>query len=181
VAYLLRLLLLIMLAGLLLTLGTAHHLFLENWGHIRLAIPFFLYTLFAQAFVMFYFIGVSRLAKNVYTIVSQEVNLHELFDQPPTDLAPYKTAAHQFALTAELCKRQTIPWTMLMVVLGTIGFLMGGAHDTGLVEKTTHSGIVYGFSAACFIGFFRQWFFLGKSHKLLRKLKAQFSMSDYSM
>ena len=47
---------------------------------------------------------------------------------------------------------------------GTLGFLLGEAHDTGLVSKTTHSGVVYGFLAATGIGFARQWYYLGKPY-----------------
>ncbi len=68
-----------------------------------------------------------------------------------------------------------------MLILGMIAFLLGGAHDTGLVLKTTHSGVVYGFLAAMFIGFFRQWWFLGKAHILLRKVKGLFDIPDGSM
>ncbi len=70
---------------------------------------------------------------------------------------------------------------MLMLVLGSIGFLLGGAHDTGLVVKTVHSGVIYGFMAAMLIGFVRQWIYLGKSHILLRELKSTFGMSDDAM
>ena len=62
-----------------------------------------------------------------------------------------------------------------------IAFLLGGAHDTGLVQKTTHSGVVLGFFIAMTIGFFRQWYYLGKSHLLLRKLKSLYGMADGQM
>ena len=68
-----------------------------------------------------------------------------------------------------------------MLILGMIAFLLGGAHDTGMVLKTTHSGVVYGFTGAALIGFFRQWFYLGKSHILLRKIKSLFEIPDHSM
>ena len=79
------------------------------------------------------------------------------------------------------CKRQTIPWTMLMLILGTMAFLLGAAHDTGLVEKTTHVGLVYGFIAASAIGFFRQWHYLGRVHLLLRKIKSLYGLPDHQM
>ena len=106
---------------------------------------------------MFYFIGVARLTTNVYSIVATKTNLHELFDNPPTDLAPYLEKTKKFVEDADRCKRQTIPWSILMLVLGMVAFLLGGAHDTGLVQKTTHSGVVLGFFVAMMIGFFRQW------------------------
>ena len=68
-----------------------------------------------------------------------------------------------------------------MLILGMMAFLLGGAHDTGLVQKTTHSGVVLGFIIAMTIGFFRQWHYLGKSHSLLRKLKALYGIADGQM
>lgn len=150
-------------------------------GHIQLSIIFFLYTIFAQAFVMFYFIGVARLTRNVYDCLHSKTNLSELFDEPPEDIAPYKKKVFEFMRDSERGKRQTIPWTMLMLVLGSIAFLLGGAHDTGLVEKTTHTGVSYGFLAAMIIGAVRQWHFLGKGHILLRKLKGLFQIPESSM
>jgi len=152
-----------------------------SFSHIHLAIVTFIYTIFAQAFVMFYFIGTSRLATNVYNILRSETNLNELFDEPPADLKPYVKKVYKFVQDTDRGKRQTIPWTMLMLVLGTIAFLLGGAHDTGLVERTTHSGVVYGFIAAMFIGFFRQWYYLGLTNQTIRKLKTLFSISDAQM
>jgi len=110
-----------------------------------------------------------------------ESNLNELFDQAPSDLEPYKKKVARFVHESQLSKRQTIPWTMLMLVLGTIAFLLGGAHDTGLVQKTIHSGVAYGFIASVLIGFVRQWYYLGKSHLLLRELKTLFGMSNDAM
>jgi uncharacterized membrane-anchored protein len=80
-----------------------------------------------------------------------------------------------------LSKRKTIPWTMMMLTLGMLAFLLGGAHDTGLVEKIIHSGVVYGFLAAMLIGFYKQWNYLGKNHLLLRNLKSLFSLPDNQM
>ena len=115
------------------------------------------------------------------TIVSTNTNLNELFEVPPTDLAPYVEKTKKFVEDADRCKRQTIPWTILMLILGMIAFLLGGAHDTGLVQKSTHSGVVLGFFIAMSIGFFRQWYYLGKSHLLLRKLKSLYGMADGQM
>jgi hypothetical protein len=180
-AYLLRFLILIMIASIILTALLALNLVHLQFSHIQLAIPSFLYTIFAQAFVMFYFIGVARLTNNVYAIVSTQTNLNELFDNPPTDLTPYIEKTKKFVEEADRSKRQTIPWTILMLILGMIAFLLGGAHDTGLVQKTTHSGVVLGFFIAMAIGFFRQWYYLGKSHILLRKLKGLYMMADAQM
>ena len=180
-AYLLRFLLLIMVLGILLTASVALGWLNINFGHIQLAIPTFMYVIFIQAFVMFYFIGVARLVENVWNALNSEANLSELFDEPPQDLEPYKKKVARYVHESQLSKRQTIPWTMLMLVLGTIAFLLGGAHDTGLVTKVVHSGCAYGFIAAMLIGFFRQWFYLGKSHILLREMKGLFGISRDAM
>ena len=150
-------------------------------SHIQLAIASFLYLIFAQSFIMFYFIGVSRLVGNVHSILTSKTKLEELFETPPKNLAPYLKKVEQFLHETTLSKRKVIPWTMLMLVLGMFAFLLGGAYDTGLVSKTTHSGVSYGFISAMLIGFFRQWIYLGKNHRTLRKLKSLFSLSDQAM
>lgn len=180
-AYLLRFLLILMVGGILLTAGVALGWISIEFGHIQLAIPTFMFTIFIQAFVMFYFIGVARLVENVWNALNSEANLTELFDAPPSDLEPYKKKVARYVHESQLSKRQTIPWTMLMLILGTIAFLLGGAHDTGMVTKVVHSGVAYGFFAAMLIGFFRQWYYLGKSHILLGELKALFGMSRDAM
>lgn len=180
-AHLLRGLILLMVVGTFLTIGQAFGWTALPYNHIQLAIPVFLYTIFAQAFVMFYFIGVSRLVDNVYLILHSETNLDELFEEAPSDLEPYKKKVKQFSEVSTRSKRQTIPWTMLMLILGMAAFFLGGAHDTGMVQKTTHSGVVLGFTAAMIIGFFRQWYYLGKAHVLLRKIKTLFDIPDASM
>jgi hypothetical protein len=180
-AYLLRFLLAIMVLGIALTATVALGWFDVGFGHIQLAIPTFMYVIFIQAFVMFYFIGVARLVENVWNALNSEANLSELFDNPPADLEPYKKKVARYIHESQLSKRQTIPWTMLMLVLGTIAFLLGGAHDTGLVAKVVHSGVAYGFIAAMLIGFVRQWHYLGKSHVLLGEMKALFGISRDAM
>ena len=180
-AYLLRFLLLIMVLGILTTTSVALGWFDVGYGHIQLAIPTFMYVIFIQAFVMFYFIGVARLVENVWNALNSEENLSELFEVAPPDLEPYKKKVSRYVHESQLSKRQTIPWTMLMLVLGTIAFLLGGAHDTGLVSKVVHSGVAYGFLAAMFIGFVRQWYYLGKSHKLLGEMKGLFGISRDAM
>lgn len=179
--YLLRTLLVLMIASIILTSMLALKLIVFPFSHIQIAIPAFIFTIFIQAFVMFYFIGVAKLALNVYSIVTTQHNLGELFDSPPEDLTPYISQTKKLLEDADRCKRQTIPWTILMLLLGMIAFLLGGAHDTGLVQKTTHSGVVLGFFVAMTIGFFRQWYYLGKSHILLRKLKSLYEIPDGAM
>lgn len=180
-AYLLRFLLIIMVGGIALTSGVALNWFSLNYSHIHLAIPTFMFTIFIQAFVMFYFIGVSRLVENVWNALNSEGHIGELFDQTPADLEPYKKKVARYVHESTLSKRQTIPWTILMLVLGTLAFLLGGAHDTGLVSKVIHSGVAYGFIAAMLIGFFRQWYYLKKSHVLLGEIKALFGISRDAM
>ena len=180
-AYLLRFLLLVMITGIILTTSVALGWLDIGFGHIQLAIPTFMYVIFIQAFVMFYFIGVSRLVENVWTALNSTENLSELFDSVPEDLGPYKKKVARYVHESQLSKRQTIPWTMLMLVLGTIAFLLGGAHDTGLVRKIIHSGVAYGFLASMVIGFVRQWIYLGKSHLLLGEMKGLFGMSRDAM
>jgi hypothetical protein len=180
-AYLLRFLLVVMVAGIALTVTVALGWLHINFGHIHLAIPAFIYVVFIKAFVMFYFIGVSRLVENVWNALNSTTNLGELFDNPPEDLEPYKKKVSRYVHEATLSKRQTIPWTMLMLILGTIAFLLGGAHDTGMVRKVVHSGVAYGFLGAMAIGFVRQWYYLGKSHLLLGEMKALFGMSRDAM
>ncbi len=180
-AYLLRTLLSLMLISVVLTAATAMGLIDIGYSHIRLAIPTFLFTIFIQAFVMFYFIGVSRLVDNVFQILTSGKNLDELFDVAPAELEPYMKKVKRFHYQTTVSKRQTIPWTILMLTIGSIGFLLGGAHDTGMVRKIVHVGVIYGFMTTMLIGFVRQWFFLGQSHKLLREIKALFSISDHAM
>lgn len=180
-AYLLRFLLLVMVLGIALTASVALRWINIDFGHIQLAIPTFLYVVFVQAFVMFYFIGVSRLVENVWNALNSDANLGELFDEAPSDLGPYMKKVARYVHESQLSKRQTIPWTMLMLILGTIAFLLGGAHDTGLVRKVVHSGVAYGFFAAMIIGFVRQWYYLGKTHTLLGEMKALFGMSRDAM
>ena len=180
-ANLLRTLILIMISAVLLTIATALGWADFSLTHIQLAIPTFIFVIFAQAFVMFYFIGVSRLSEKVQEVLMSQANLGELFEEAPEDLEPYKKKVKKYVYQTSLSKRQTIPWTMLMLILGTLAFLLGGAHDTGLVRKIVHSGVVYGFLAATVIGFVRQWYYLGKSHKLLREMKALFSIPDGQM
>ena len=180
-AYLLRGLLVIMVSGIVLTTALALQWVSLPQSHIQTAIPSFIFLIFIQAFVMFYFIGVSRLVENVWNALNSTGNLTELFDNPPTDLEPYKKKVARFVHESTLSKRQTIPWTILMLVLGTIAFLLGGAHDTGMVTKVIHSGVAYGFFAAMMIGFVRQWYYLGKSHILLGDMKSLFGISRDSM
>jgi hypothetical protein len=180
-AYLLRALIVIMVMGIFLTVTLALGWWSSSLSHIQLAIPAFIFLMFIQAFVMFYFIGVARLVENVWMIISTQTQLEELFDTPPADLTPYKEQTQKFYFDSQLSKRQTIPWTILMLILGSIGFLLGGAHDTGLVSKVVHAGVIYGFTVAMLIGFVRQWFYLGKAHRLLRELKTLYSLSDDAM
>ena len=100
---------------------------------------------------------------------------------PPEDLTPYIKKTEKFVYDTTISKRKTIPWSMLMVFLGMIAFLLGGAVDTGMLDRVFHSGVVYGFLGAMLIGFFHQWRYLGQTHFTLRKLKALFDIPDAQM
>lgn len=180
-AYLLRSLNIVMIIAIALTTMTALGFIHLEMSHISVAIPSYIYTIFAQAFIMFYFIGVAKLTNNVSYIISTGTNLDEIFEVAPADLTPYTKKLGQFVHEANAAKRQTVPWAIMMIVLGMIAFLLGGAHDTNLVSKTTHSGVVYGFLVAMVIGFVRQWYYLGKAHILLRRLKTLFAIPDGQM
>ncbi len=182
-AYLLRFLLSISFLSFIL-LGIIAHGYLElEYSHIEIAIPSIMFLIFAQAFIMFYFIGVARMVENVHNVLCAEKKdtLKELFDNPPEDLTPYLKKVNRFVYQTKLSKRQTIPWTALILILGIFGFLLGGAHHTGMVDKSVHSGVIYGFLGAFIIGFVRQWFYLGKTHQLLREIKALFLIPDNQM
>ncbi len=181
-AYLLRALILIMVFGIALTIALAMDLIELPLGHIQVSIPAFIYTIFAQAFVMFYFIGVARFVSNIYGILQGGgSHLKELFENPPDNLEPYITKVGRFHYEAQLGRRQTVPWSVLMLVLGMVAFLLGGAHDTGLVSRNVHAGVVYGFAVAMLIGFVRQWYYLKRAHLLLRKIKGLFEIPDAQM
>ena len=99
--YLLRGLFSLMMASIILTAILALKLVAFPFSHIQVAIPAFIFTIFTQAFVMFYFIGVARLTINVYNILNSETNLKELFDTPPEDLAPYLSQTKKLVEDAE--------------------------------------------------------------------------------
>jgi hypothetical protein len=180
-AYLLRTLLIVMISGITLTILTAMGHTPLSLTHVQVAIPSFLYLIFAQAFVMFYFIGSSRLADNVVNVLNSPAHLDEIFEKAPESLDPYKKKANQFQYDASLCKRKTIPWTMMMLALGMLAFFLGAAHDTSMVNKSVHVGVVYGFLAAMVIGIVKQWYYLGKTHMMLRKIKYLFELPDHQM
>jgi hypothetical protein len=181
-AFLLRVLNILMILGLGVVFLTAKGIIdFDGQNHLGLAIPYFIFAIFVQAFTMFYFIGVGRFTKNIYEIISTGQRLDELFEEVPENFKKYEEKVKKFFFDSETFKRQTIPWTMLMLTLGTIAFLLGGAHDTGLVAKHIHSGVSYGFAGASLIGFLRQWIYLGKAHLHLRKIKSLFMIDHNSM
>ncbi len=182
-AYLLRALIVLINAGFFITFLSAKGVItFEKFHHIHLAIPSYLLMIFVQAFVMFFFIGCSRLGENVHTILfSKENKLSELFDEIPHDLAPYKKEVTKLNSQLLVHKRQVIPHVMLIICLATLGFLLGGAHDTNLVGKNIHQGAIYGLLVALILGSIREWIHLGKNHRLLRELKGLFQIPDSSM
>ena len=146
-----------------------------------MAIPSYLFAIFVQAFVMFYFIGVNKLVSNVYISLTTEKELENLFDIPPEDLTPYIKKVKRFVHHSTLFKRKTVPWSILIIILGMMAFLLGGAHDTNMVSKIVHVGVVYGFVVTMCLGVLSQWIQLKKSHLLLRELKYLFGIQDTSM
>jgi hypothetical protein len=106
-AYLLRFLILFSLTLIFLTILNAFGYIWHELSHIKLAIATYLLTIFVQAFVMFYFIGVARLVNSVYFILTSRNNLNELFDTPPDNLEPYLKKVSQFVNVTTLSKRQT--------------------------------------------------------------------------
>lgn len=180
-AYLLRLLLSFMGLFFITTVLTAHHLIPWDWHHISLSIPLILLLIFTQAFIMFYFIGVSRLVDNIMGHLNSRQGLDQLFDTPPEDLTPYQQKMNRIHYQTSMFKRQTVPWSALIITLGIFGFLLGAALDTGNTSYEVHVGVVYGFSIAFLIGFYKQWIYLGKAHLVLREVKYLFMISDDSM
>lgn len=181
-AYILRALMFGTFVFFALTLSNALGWFEITSSHIIMAIPFILVLIFVQAFVMFYFIGVNRLVTNIHIKLDEGKNLGELFDDgAPEDLMPYRKRVYRYYKNSDMAKKKVIPWTMLTLFLGILGFLLGGAHHTGVVDRIIHSGVIYGFLAAYLIGFAKQWKYLGQNHFLLRELKKLFSLSDHTM
>lgn len=154
----------------------------SEFGHIGLSIPYILFLIFTQAFIMFYFIGVHRLVENVLSVLTSKQDLGSLFDEPyPEDLTSYNKDVNRLYYQTNFSKRQTIPWTGLILALGILAFLLGGAYHTGQVSRVVHVGVIYGFAIAFSIGFYKQWKYLGKVNVYLRELKDIFGLSKNSM
>ena len=179
---LLRLLLLLSFITFWYIVAVAYGKMPSEFGHIALSIPFVMFLIFSQAFIMFYFIGVHRLVENVLNVLHSKQQLESLFDPPfPQDLTPYLKDVNRLHYQTNLCKRQTIPWTGLILVLGIIAFLFGGAFHTGAVSRMVHLGLLLGFAIAFSLGFFKQWMYLGRANKYLRELKTLFNISSNAM
>ncbi|MDA8792695.1 hypothetical protein N9N67_05585 [Bacteriovoracaceae bacterium] len=179
--YLLRLLNCLMLGIVVLTILAALGYVNLEFNHVQLALPTIILTIFIQAFIMFYFIGVSRLTQKVQHSFHEEIQDQENQEIPDDDKTFYEKKLIHFVHVSTVSKRQVIPWVMIILTLGIIGLFLGAAHDTGMVAKTTHSGVVLGFFAALIIGFVKQWIYLKKAHLLLREIKSLFSIPDQSM
>jgi hypothetical protein len=181
-AYFLRVIMALTYLALLFIIASAMNWLPLSFNHIKIAVPFFIFMIFEQAFVMFFFIGVYRLTVNVYQSLETR-NFEELGIAPvdEANLASLTDKAKTYLQSSNLSKRKIIPWTMLTLTLGTFAFLLGGAHDTGLVAKHVHSGVVLGFVIAASLSSFFQWRYLGKIHLLLRKLKSTFDLPDHQM
>lgn len=187
-AYILRGLLLLMVAGLVITtLSPYQHSFLSffHFQHITMAITTFLLLIFIQAFIMFYFIGVNRLTNNIFNqLQGTGENLQDLFEEGvsiPTNLSEYKKTISLLSHKTNLAKRKVIPWTMMMITLGMMTFMLGAAFDTGMVSREVHKGLAIGFWSSVVIGVTHQWILLGRSYQWLRQIKGLFSIPTMSM
>lgn len=179
---LLRLLLLLSFITFWYIVAVAYGKMPSEFGHIGLSIPFIMFLIFSQAFIMFYFIGISRLVENVLNVLNSKQQLETLFDEPfPKDLTPYRKDVNRLHYQTSLCKRQTIPWTALILILGIVAFLFGGAFHTGQVSRMVHVGLILGFAIAFSFGFYKQWTYLGRANKYLRELKNLFNLSHDTM
>lgn len=179
---LLRFLLLLSFTTFWYIVAVAYGMIPSEFGHIGLSIPYILFLIFTQAFIMFYFIGVHRLVENVLTVLTTRQDLGSLFEEPyPSDLTIYQKDVNRLHYQTNLSKRQTVPWTGLILTLGILAFLLGGAHHTGQVSRIIHVGVIFGFAIAFSIGFYKQWKYLGKVNIYLRELKETFGLSQNSM
>jgi hypothetical protein len=180
-AYLLRALLCVITSAMIILFASAKGWIEVPFGHIKLSIPVFLVVMFTQTFVMFFFIGISRMVQNIHNILHGKTDLDQLFDNPPEDLTPYMKKITRFRYKADTFKRKIVPWVILSIVLGTFTFLMGGAYDTGAVSRNTHLGLSYGFIFTLTMGIISEWRYLKQAHILLRQVKSTFELEDHAM
>lgn len=170
----LRALIALMYASMLFTAIIALDFFSLPIGHILISIFSMILVIFTQAFVIFYFIGAARLAKNVFLALNSDKHLNGLFENLPHDIGPYIKESKRLAAEADRFKRQTVPWGILILLLGMLAFLLGAATDTRMVDKTIHTGVVLGFFVAMAIGVFKQWHYLKKSKQTIVQIRALF-------
>ncbi len=177
-AYLLRTLILLSIIGIIVTALMALKFIDFNMNHISLSIPVFLLTILSQSLVMFYFIGIKKFINNIHSIIMDNKNPSNIFenDQPLEVIEKYRKTTTHFLQSADISKRKVIPWTILIIILGMLAFFLGAAHDNNIVSRHIHSGVVYGFIVALAIGFFQEWKHLGINRILVLKVRATFKL-----
>jgi len=158
--------------------------FIES--HILLSIPFVIGLIFVMAFVMFYFIGVRQLIVNVLQSLqsSNRDQLVEYFEHKesiPKDLTPYLSKLNRYYYIANQAKRRSIPWCILILILGILGFLLGAAHHTNVVDKSIHVGVVLGYLTASTLGCAWMIKNLRDANRTLRSMKELFGLKSHQM
>jgi hypothetical protein len=155
-------------------------------SHIILSIPFIIGLIFVLAFVMFYFIGVRQLMVNVMQGLqgAKREQLAEYFEgeaQIPSDLTPYLSKLNRFYYLANQAKRKSIPWCILILILGILSFLLGAAHHTNVVDKSIHAGVVLGYLTASTLGCIWMIKHLRTANQSLRDMKSLFGLKSHQM
>lgn len=141
---LLRLLLLLSFITFWYIVAVAYGKMPSEFGHIALSIPFIMFLIFSQAFIMFYFIGIHRLVENVLNVLNSKQQLDTLFDAPfPEDLTPYRKDVNRLHYQTNLCKRQTIPWTELMLDSWNHSFFIWWSFSYGTSQSMVHLGLLW--------------------------------------
>lgn len=152
-----------------------------NYSHIILALTSFIYFIFAEAFILFYLIGVGRMVENIKEKLAKG-DLSDLVEEgQEVDLVLYRKKMVIFEQKIKNIKSRNVPWTILTLFLGSICFLSGGAFDTALIERTTHLGLGIGFGVSLLISYFWHTTGIIQADRLLSNLKEIFSLSRNSM
>jgi succinate dehydrogenase/fumarate reductase cytochrome b subunit len=142
--------------------------------------------IFILAFVMFYFMGVRQLVLNVMQGLqnSNRDQLTEYFSRKediPQDLTPYLSKLNRFYYVVNQAKRKSIPWCILILILGILSFLLGAAHHTNVVDKSVHVGVVFGPIVASTLGCIWMVKYLGDAHRTLKSMKELFGLKSHHM
>ncbi|MDH4467834.1 MAG: hypothetical protein QE271_07235 [Bacteriovoracaceae bacterium] len=169
------------------TAAVAYGLVPTTLSHILLAVPFVIVLIFVLAFVMFYFMGVRQLVVNVMhgLQTSNREQLGQFFscsdEEIPKDLTPYLSKLNRFYYVVNQAKRKSIPWCILILILGILAFLLGAAHHTQVVDKSIHLGVVIGYLVASTLGWVWMMKYLREANKTLRQVKELFGLKSNQM